>query len=337
MSIWGFWVDEIDNTTVRLLQLASPKIILVGTNLANDIETLFQRVPSLQAVILRDVEGSENYKPNMAEELCNIGDQCPNRRIIMAGLNMKTDASKVIPYERDFINYCHSRGRETICLNFPFGNLDGHELEPFKEIAEISDFVGPQLYDGFRPATQSFADRLECSWRYRKWPSWWPRHKTIATEAGIDLWREANDPQWEGNRPGWKSLGLTEADVITRLSFTASRWQDDGILGAIYFALNTLNKEWEPYYPTEAIVRILSSQRSNDLPQKNIGDVVMPDKPMTVKILEEHGDVPDPFNEEIQTKSNEWQLHGIKGKATAILLKSGEWRGIYTKYNYPKD
>jgi hypothetical protein len=278
MAGLAYWLDDM--STIQRVKHSGITLALIGTNLQNDIENMFIAVPSLQALILRDVEGSENYKPaeQMANELCDIADRYPERRIICASLNMKTDPAKVVPYENLFIDICHLRGHETICLNFPFGKFDAPELEPFKEIALRSDFVGPQLYDGYRYATREWSDRKDNSLRYRKWPTWWPRHKTIATECGIDLWRYPEDPQWEGaDKPGWANMGISEGAVIARMGLTVLLWSGDELLGGVFFALKTLNPEWDSYQPTDNMIQSFSTFGTIQLPPKNINNN-MPDE-----------------------------------------------------------
>ena len=115
-------------------------------------------------------------------------------------------------------------------------------MEDLRPIHDASDYVGLHLY------ALPGVDDLYSSYRYRLWPAWFDRWKLLSTEVGIDGLDRVN-----GQRPGWRTQGLNEDDVIVAMFPRSWGWDHDGIMGGIWFAGATQHPEWEPYYPTLAM------------------------------------------------------------------------------------
>src|SRR3990172_8457695 len=239
--------DSVIADRVRALQ---PSHLMVGEGAWFALRDIADIVGPGCKLILRDVLGAtlQNQpgviasRIEIAAKSSGVFGQC-----IAHGLNEEySQAEAAALWELAFIEHCHRLGLPTICLNGAVGNDPPDVL---RLVAEASDYVGWHCYDFWDTDLQQWMDRVHSSRRYARdsWPAWWPRHKHIPTEVGV----EAFPPQ---GRAGWQ--GLVQQDLVKyRILNNMVVWQRDGLLGACWFTLGSNDTSWESYYPTDGQLR----------------------------------------------------------------------------------
>ena len=262
MGFLGATIYHFDATIAARLRLLQPSHLVVGEGVWFALRDIADIVGPECLLILRDVLGATlTNQPGViasrieiAAKSSGVFEQC-----IAHGLNEEYSlAERAAPWELSFIRHCHRLGLPTICLNGAVGNDPPDVL---RYVAEASDFVGWHCYDFWDIDLQQWMDRVHSSRRYARdsWPAWWPRHKHIPTEVGV----EAFPPQ---GRAGWQALGIPAETVKYRIFDNISRWKEDGLLGSCWFTLGHSDTSWESYYATDDQLRSWAAVPVNPTP-----------------------------------------------------------------------
>ena len=242
----GYWLDTWNEQVAAILRAGEPFAVLVAQGAWDQLLEINEAAGN-PLIILREIglRTDVDHPIASAQRLCGVAKRHPGLRCIAHGINEPTvetaeQRATLVTWELAFIAEAHRLGVKTVCLNLAWGNPgDMTVCDEFRPIHDASDYVGLHLY-----AVSGFDDLYSC-YRYQRWPAWFDRAKLISTEVGIDGLDRIN-----GERPGWRTQGLNEWDVIAAMLARSWQWAADGIQGGIWFAAATQNSEWEPYYPT---------------------------------------------------------------------------------------
>jgi hypothetical protein len=236
MSLIGCTVYRSGGDVLHNLSLLQPHFVVVGSGAWNDIDAIAGACNVSPAkveplIIMRDMRNDLLSQPpeQVIDNMDIIARQLYYKKVAFHLLNESySDAPRAATWERRAIFTARPLNRPTVALNLAYGN----DLAPeFREIAELSTFNGPHLYDGFEESKGQFVDRIYTSRRYLGWPSWWDRSKHISTEIGIEAFPSPGHPK------GWIDIGLSEELVTQRMLENAGLWKQDGLLGVCWFTL----------------------------------------------------------------------------------------------------
>ncbi len=267
MGVTGYYVDRVSPRTLRRLRRGQPTSITLGRGAWGQIRVVAEPIGN-RHIFLRDVE-EQGSPEDMADRMIAVAEANPDLNCYgyaynEQGINSKAARARYVKKELRFIRRCHAYGLPVIALNTSWGTpgkttgpaTDTDVREAMEELRPIhgeADLVGgPHLYDIFDHEVGQWVDPRYSVFQYRRYPAWFDRSKYWPTEWGVDsIGRPEGLP--DSLSPGWHTF-TTPKIVEQRLARHLAEWRADGLAGLVYFALDTLDGEWVPYYPTDRMI-----------------------------------------------------------------------------------
>ena len=138
-----------------------------------------------------------------------------------------------------FNRWVEADSAKHIKLNLGSGQPEGTEeeillaMEDLREAHDLPGLNGAHLY------RLSNAPGKWSTLRYQLFPSWWDRNRHLATEAGFD-----------GPEGGWQNQNMSPFLTATIMGVTADQWDEDGILGGMWFTGPHPDSRWVSWLAT---------------------------------------------------------------------------------------